>query len=59
MTIREAIERGDLRAVKRILAADPSLVHARSSSSDTPLHYAVWHDNEAIARRLLAGDAGR
>ena len=56
MTIHEAIEAGDLREVRRILAADPSQVHARDSLEWTPLHYAVYHNRKALVEALL--DAG-
>lgn len=55
MTIHEAIESGNLREVRRILAADPSQLHARTLDW-TPLHVAVYGNRKAIAEALL--DAG-
>jgi ankyrin repeat protein len=56
VTIHEAIESGNLRAVRRILAADPSQAHARNSLDDTPLHVAVYRNRKAAVEALL--DAG-
>jgi ankyrin repeat protein len=55
MTIHQAIESGDLKAVRRILAADPSQVHVRSLDW-TPLHVAVYRNRKAMVEALL--DAG-
>ena len=42
--------------VRDLLAADPSLVHARDADDSTPLHHAAWKGHAEVATLLL--DAG-
>ncbi len=66
-TIHEAVEDGDPQAVTDLLSHNPSLVHARTDSSDQPLHLAAWQDQYAVAVLLIEngsdinsrGDQGR
>jgi ankyrin repeat protein len=53
----KAIETKDLRAFKRLAAADPALPHTRNDLGDTPLHYAAWHGATNIVRFLLRAGA--
>lgn len=64
MTCRDASDligacvRGDLEAVKRILAADPSLAAARDNFiGSTPLHFASHRGYDGIVAHLLAAGA--
>jgi ankyrin repeat protein len=47
-----AVERGDLEAVRAMLAATPGLVRARDDTGATPLHHAAFHGHRAVAELL-------
>jgi uncharacterized protein len=54
--LHEAVKRGDLPAMRRLLEADPSLANARSETDRRgtyPLHVAAESDQAAAARLLL------
>ncbi len=51
-----AVERGDVAAVRAMVAARPDLVGARDETGATALHVAAFHGHRAIAELLL--DAG-
>jgi ankyrin repeat protein len=55
-TINEAVHRGDLAAVRRMLRANPTLARFRGDDSNTPLHWASWDGRADIAALLV--DAG-
>jgi len=52
-----AAKKGDLAAVRKLLKADPSLVHARDKDGSTPLHWAAWRGQVEAARLLLESSA--
>jgi len=52
-----AAERGDVEAVRALLAADPDLVRARDETGATALHVAAFHGHHAVADVLLAAGA--
>jgi ankyrin repeat protein len=54
--IHDAARRGDLKKVKALLAADPTLVSSKDKEGNTPLHIAALHGETAVAAALL--DAG-
>lgn len=54
--VGEAAALGDASRLSAILAADPSVVGARSADGVTPLHYAAFFGGVDVARILL--DAG-
>lgn len=47
------VSRGDLQKIIDALAADPSLITARSADNDTLLHLACWQKQLAIVGTLL------
>jgi hypothetical protein len=51
--IRVAVQHGDERAVRALLARDRSLIAGVDEHGKTPLHLAADHDQAAIA--LLTG----
>jgi hypothetical protein len=56
--IFEAVKAGDLEAVRRLLAEDPSLLNARDAGSGaTPLHWAAWSGHAAIVSLLISSGA--
>lgn len=52
----KAAKSGDLATIREMVAADPSLIHARDASACTPLHYAAWKGYPEVVAALL--DAG-
>jgi ankyrin repeat protein len=56
-TIQQAVERGDLARVRRMLAAEPGLVNYIGDFGNTPLHTAVDNGRLAVARALIAAGA--
>ncbi len=55
-SLHDTVGRGDLEAVREILAAHPDWVHARNKLDKTPLHYAVNYKRiEAMGLLLEAG----
>ena len=52
-----AIERGDLDAVRAMIAATPELVRARDDDGATALHHAAFHGQRAIAELLIDSGA--
>jgi len=54
--ILRAAKRGDLQAVRGLVAQDPSLLGARDTDGSTPLHCAAWKGHAEVAEALL--DAG-
>jgi len=54
--IIKAAKRGETASVKRLLAADKNLVHAKDKDGSTPLHCAAWKGHVEVVRLLL--DAG-
>lgn len=52
-SILRAAAAGDAAAVAQLLAADPTLVGARSAAGTTPLHRAAFKGHLAVAELLL------
>jgi len=52
-SIHDAALRGDVRAVRRMLDADPELIRARTPLEKTPLHQAITSSNEELIDFLL------
>ena len=52
-----AVTRGDVAAVTRMLAADPSLASCRDERGATPLHHAAFAHQGAVVDLLLAAGA--
>ncbi len=55
--IIKAAKSGDLVQVKRLLAADGTLVDARDTDGSTPLHCAAWKGHQKIVAFLLKAGA--
>ena len=56
--IHQAAMAGDIEKVKAILAANPEAIETKGGdTSQTPLHYAVWFGNTALAEFLLTQKA--
>jgi ankyrin repeat protein/L-ascorbate metabolism protein UlaG (beta-lactamase superfamily) len=55
--IHDAIRRGDLPAVQRLVASDSSLLGAKEPDGSTPLHVAARTGNIEIAKYLLGAGA--
>jgi ankyrin repeat protein len=51
--IHEAAYRGDLATVQRLIAGDKSLLNARTSSQETPLHRAAQAGQVEVVRFLI------
>ena len=51
--IHEAVESGDLDAVRRLIEEDPALLEAPDPLDYTPLHYAARYGRADIARFLI------
>src|SRR3954465_13097185 len=56
--IHDAVNSGDLDAVKRLLSSNPNLIHAEDSRGMMPVHLAAAKDRRAILRFLIANGAG-
>ncbi|HUX62708.1 ankyrin repeat domain-containing protein [Sulfuricella sp.] len=56
-TIFEAARSGTVQEVEKMLAANKSLVNARTELGSTPLHIAATRSNPEIAKLLLAKGA--
>jgi ankyrin repeat protein len=54
--IHDAARKGDVKKVKALLAADPTLISSKDKEGNTPLHVAAFHGQTAVAAALL--DAG-
>jgi hypothetical protein len=52
-----AAERGDVEAVRALLAAEPGLVRARDETGATALHVAAFHGHHAVEDALLSAGA--
>jgi ankyrin repeat protein len=55
--IIKAAKKGDVTAIKSLLASDSSLIHARDSDGSTPLHCATWKGHQNVVSALLAAGA--
>jgi len=55
--IHQAVAKGDLQAVKDLLAKDPKLVAAKDKNGETPLHEAARRGHKALAALLIAAKA--
>lgn len=55
--IFKAAKNGDLTALRKLLRADPSLIHARDKDGSTPLHWAAWRGQIDVTRLLLKAGA--
>jgi ankyrin repeat protein len=53
----QAVEVGDLEAVRAMVAEHPALVHARDPDGATALHHAVFNANRPLVELLLATGA--
>lgn len=56
--LRQAAERGDLEALQRLLASDPSAVQRADADGYTALHRACYADKPEAARLLLDAAPG-
>ncbi len=56
-TINDAVHRGDIVAVRRMLNADTRLVRYRGSDTSNPLHWAAWDGRPEIAALLISAGA--
>ena len=55
--IHEAVKKGDVQAVKALLAKDPKLVVFKDKNGETPLHEAARRGRKEIAALLIANKA--
>ena len=55
--IHDAVKNGDVETVKVLLKENPALVNDRDNRGRTPLHLAAAHEQEEIAKLLLAKKA--
>ncbi|HOD66373.1 MAG TPA: ankyrin repeat domain-containing protein [candidate division Zixibacteria bacterium] len=55
--IHDAVAAGDVERVRVLLAADPSLINARDSAQNLPLHVAALQGRTAMIELLLAEGA--
>ncbi|HZJ45901.1 MAG TPA: ankyrin repeat domain-containing protein [Pyrinomonadaceae bacterium] len=53
----KAAKKGDVAALKTLLANDPSLVKARDTDGSTPLHCATWKGHVDVVALLLKSGA--
>jgi ankyrin repeat protein len=53
----EAVTRGDLADVKRVLESHPELLHERDQTGATPLHYAAIEGHRSVVRELVSRGA--
>jgi len=51
------VKRGDVEGVRRLLAEEPALAHARDAEDSTPLHHAAWKGHTEVATLLLEAGA--
>lgn len=56
-TFFSVVERGDLEAVRALVAANAALVGARDATGATALHYAAFHGHRAIVELLHSAGA--
>jgi ankyrin repeat protein len=54
--IHDAANKGDVKKIAEILAADPTQLNAKDKLGNTPLHWAAFHGQLAAVKALL--DAG-
>lgn len=54
--IHDAANKGDVKKIAEILAADPTQINAKDKVGNTPLHWAAFHGQLAAVKALL--DAG-
>lgn len=54
--IHDAANKGDVKKIAEILAADPTQVNAKDKLGNTPLHWAAFHGQLAAVKALI--DAG-
>jgi len=55
--IIRASKKGDVAAVRALLAEDPSLVTFRDAEQSTALHYAIWKGHRELVELLLESGA--
>ena len=55
--IIKAAKKGDVAAIRSLLAGDSSLIHTRDSDGSTPLHCATWKGHQNVVTALLAAGA--
>jgi ankyrin repeat protein len=53
----DAVQSGDLPAIRELLARTPSLASARDGGGATPLHIAAFNGNREVVRLLVAQGA--
>jgi ankyrin repeat protein len=54
--IHDAANKGDVKKIAEILAADPTQINAKDKVGNTPLHWAAFHGQLAAVKALI--DAG-
>ena len=55
--IKKAIKTDKLKAVKKLVEADPAIVNTENSDGDSPLYIAVQEENKDIAKYLIDNGA--